>query len=247
MEIAIAVQFTITILLNCAKDSSCLPVLESADAAQQMLPFIECPIFDVAVLAKIALSFHRVHLTNEQFFYLRLDQEETEHLVSLFANALESLDGRADGNSLEEVMLFLINFTKPEEGRFEDPHEKRPKKSSAFSTLFKNRNSVVQSNIQMSAAFGIFQLIENLLSTQAEENILELCLRLLWNMLQFTDDLPSSLQASISALTSVNSKSAASLVVCIQCLLKNLDASSKSSPADRQHDDKLYATIDLKL
>lgn len=226
----------LTIILNCAKESSTLQIFEAANAAQIILPYVECPIFNISILGKIVLGFLKSHLKNDQFMYLELDPEETTYLVTLFSEAVESPSLRAEGNSIDEILQFLINFTQPcgkstEEMKKQD--ESHSKKASQFSLEYRKQMELSYNNIQVAVTFGILSSIEKLLNRKGlGPQQTDKCLHLLWNLLHLNsivNDLSSSFRESLHNLPDRISASpdTKALILCIQWLLGEIDKNGK--------------------
>lgn len=231
-------MFALMIILNCAKDRTTLQVYEATNAAETIISYVECPIFNISILSKIVLGFLKSHLTNEQFKYLELDEEETTYFVMLFRDALKSPDLRAEGNSLEEILQFLVNFTQPylsysDEQLVESTKSKSNTKPSQFRLNSMQRKHCSSNNIQMAVKLGILSPIEELLQkSDLSPLVLENCLQFVWNILHLnstTKDLSSSFQECLGNSISACSKGSAadSLLFCIQWLLGNVDKSCK--------------------
>ena len=222
-NVAALVINILTVLLNCSKEASNLQVFEAANAAEHLVTYVTCPVFYIAILAKIILSFLQSQLSNEEFLFLNLDPEEGEYLVSLLCSAADSPTLNASGNSAVEALKFLINFTKPFENDDEiDLKRKRPVKMSAFKAKYKQRESVFESNAVMISSINTFSILEKLLSMQCEAVLIEHALHLIWNLLHLesaADIVPTSLKEAVSHLQTHAGSEVESLKFCIQYLL----------------------------
>lgn len=185
---------------------------------------------------KMILSFLTPCLTNEEFLLLELEPQETEHLISMFSEALSSPDMRAEGNSMEEVLKFLINFTKPlaEDQRKDDVQSKeKGLKTSVFQINYAKRMRVFRNNVQSCVNVGILTCIESLLvitTIDSNSAIMEYALQLLWNLLHLQSTInaiSTSLREVLSTLQSSSSSAVKSLVICVQLLLNGLDNCGK--------------------
>lgn len=185
---------------------------------------------------KMILSFLTPCLTNEEFLLLELEPQETEHLISMFSEALSSPDMRAEGTSMEEVLKFLINFTKPlaeDQGKHDDQIKEKASKTSVFQINYAKRKQVLQNNVKSCVNVGILTCIESLLVITTVDSgsvVMEYALQLLWNLLhlEYTINMIStSLREVLNTLQSSSSSAVKSLVICAQLLLKGLDNCGK--------------------
>ena len=222
----------LTVILNCVNEPSSLPVFEACNAAECIIPYLQCPIFDIAILGKIILSFLTSHLTNEQFLYLALEIEEAEYLVSTFSEAVEAPDLRAERNSITEILQYLINFSRlhGEEVR-EDDDKQLKRKTSNFKSDYVKRKDVSHNNIQTIAVLGIFSSLETLLGLpNIEHSVMAQALHLLWNLLHVDSlarALPSSLREIVLGLKPPPDSEVQSLVLCVWWVLGYLDKEGK--------------------
>ena len=223
----------LTVILNCANEPSNLPVFEASDAAERIIPYLQCPIFDIAFLGKMILSYLTSHLTNEQFLYLELEAEEAEYLVSLFSKAVEAPDFRAEGNSITEILKFLINFSRlyGEEIEEDVDDKQLKKKMSNFKSNYRKRKGVSHNNIQMITVVGILSPLETLLALpNIDPSVMVQTLQLLWNLIHldsFVKAMSSSLRETITCLQCPPDPEIQSLVLCIRWLLGDLDKEGK--------------------
>ncbi len=228
-------MYVLMILLNCAKYPPNLPVYEAADAAETIISYVECPIFHISFLGKMVLGFLKPHLANEQFEYLALDEEVSPYLVELFSDAVKSPDMTAEGNSLEEILQFLVNFTQPSwnntnERQVTDPKSKKNAKPSQFSLIYKKRKDLIGSNIQKVVENGILPHMEELLlKSNLCPLVIESCLLLAWNLLHSESAMTEISRECLRGLPGLSSGSATanSLIMCIQWLLGDIDKNSK--------------------
>ena len=204
-------------------------MFEACNAAERIIPYIECPLFDISILGKMILSFLRPHLTNEQFHFLELKAEEAEYLVSLFSKAVEAPDLRAEGNSIAEVLTFLINFSRQCGQDVEDQIDMQPSKKevSSFKANYDKRKCVLQNNVQIIAVYGILIPLETLLALPNNDPlVMAQALQLLWNLLHLDSIVkafPSSLKEVVQHLQPSPDSGAQSLVLCVRWLLSDLD------------------------
>ena len=223
----------LTIMLNCASEPANLPVFEASHVPETIITFAHHPTLEVAILSKIILSFLVPTLTNEQYAIVKLTQEEGSHLVSELSEAVTSSDARTDDHSLVELLTFLLNFTKLTDTiSLQENSGQKERKDSSFLINFKQRFKVFTSNIQMLVNLDIMKILESLIIKGAtiDSITMEMCLRLLWNLLhdEATVKLISSLASTVLASIHFEvSDSAKSLILCIQWLLGEVSKSGK--------------------
>lgn len=226
------------VILNCAKNDSILQAFEAANAVEIIISYIKCPIFDICILGKIILSlFKPYHLRHEQFVYLELDSEEAAYLVTLFSDAIESPLFSSEGYSLDEILQFLVNFTRPcsikveEEEHLEVSEEvKKAAQPSQFSLDYaESLKKLSFNNIELVIKSGILSPIEKFLGKN-EANLLtiESCLHLLCNVLHLNVALQvlSSLHGNLVNILQ-QSSACSEAVLCVQWLLGNVDKNGK--------------------
>ena len=218
----------LTIMLNCASEAANLPVFEASHVPGTMITFAHHPTLEVAILGKIILSFLVPILTNEQYAIVKLTQEEGSHLISELSETVTSSDAQTDDHSLLESLTFLLNFTKPIGAiSLQENSGQQERKGSNFLINFKQRLKVSASNIQTLVSLGIIKILESLIVKGATIGsiTIEMCLRLLWNLLhdEATVKLISPLVSTVLASIHFEvSNSAKSLILCIQWLLGNV-------------------------
>lgn len=216
-------MLTMTVILNCARFPSTLQVFEAANAARIITSYVRCPIFNISILGKVILSFLRPHLTSEEFVFLELDSEEATYLVTTFSDAVASPCLRSEGSSVEELLQFLVNFTRPSGKDLVDNKSEKGCTPSQFSLDYSKRKELTHRNIQSIVALQILPPIEKLLSRSGDvcSLAIEKCLHLTWNLLHSNSAVevfPPSLREHLPSLIST-CPAAESLVLCIQWLL----------------------------
>lgn len=223
----------LTIMLNCASERANLPVFEAAHVPDTIITFAHHPTLEVAILSKIILSFLVPTLTDEQYAIVKLTQEEGSYLISELSEAVTSSDARTDDHSLVELLTFLLNFTNPIDTiSLQESGGQQERKNSSFLINFKLRLKVSASNIQTLVNLGVMKILESLIVKGAtiDSITVEMCLRLLWNLLhdKATVKLISPLVSTVLASIHFEvSNSARSLILCIQWLLGEVSKSGE--------------------
>ena len=215
----------LTIILNCANEPSNYPVFEASHVPDTLMKFTHHPALEVAILGKMILSFLLPILTSEQYSVLQLTQDESEHLIIELSKSVASSDLKADDHSVEELLTFLLNFTKQiTTVSLQENDDQQERKESNFLINFKQRIIVSTNNIQSLTNLGIAKSLETLMTMGAAFNsvVIEKSLHLLWNLIhneavmELLSSLVSTLLANINFEVSTSAKS---LILCIQWLL----------------------------
>lgn len=227
----------LTVLLNCAKNPSTLQAFEAANAVEIIVSYIKCPIFNICIIGKIILSLLKPHhLAHEQLVHLELDPEEATYLVTLFSDAIQSPSLNSEGYSLDEILQFLINFTRPsvrdvgEECLTINEKEKKQAKPSQFSIDYNDKLKKLSSNnIELLFKSGILPLIEKFLCQNEANMQIENCLHLVYNLFHLNAAVkvlsPSeNFLGILQKLTSIYPEA----VLYVQWLLGNVNKKGKS-------------------
>lgn len=177
------------------------------------------------------------HLAHEQLVHLELDSEEATYLVTLFSDAVQSPSLNSEGYSLDEVLQFLINFTRPcvrdagEECLTMNEKGKKEARPSQFSIDYTdNLKKLSSNNIELLFKSEILPLIEKFLG-QNEANMQTIvnCLHLVYNLFHLNAavkvlSLSENFLSLLQKLTSICPEA----VLYVQWLLGNVNKKGKS-------------------
>lgn len=215
----------LTIILNCAAQPCNIPVFEASSILPELTCIIQCPVLDVSLTSKLILSFLAPILASEQYLALSLSLDEAKDLSTTLSKAVMTPDLNADGHSINELLCFLINFTKQIGVTVESMGQQKQRQSN-FHTQYSRHKDVSTHNIKMLISLGLLGSLEKLVTIETiDSTVLEQCLHLLWNIVHEEAMLPviSSAINKILNTPQVKAGTKTDLILCIQWLLGGAD------------------------